>query len=102
MKVENFRGFMKSRTLSESLMDDQWQDPDHAADNGGVDEFSWADRDGNAGHFSDETEEEDDYQTKEDNLASPKTEETFSLYDIKMMISDMSSRISNFEKNNSK
>jgi hypothetical protein len=77
------------------MMDDQWQKPDHAGD-GGADEYSWADRDGLAGNYSDTNQKTDpDYQDTEPSENPDRDQLT--LYDLKEMLLDLSSRLKKFE-----
>jgi hypothetical protein len=99
MKVENFTEFIKNYNITESMMDDQWQDPDHVGD-GGADEYSWADRDGNSGNYDDGKDNESnksksDYRDSEP--AKNLDREQLTLLDLKAMLIDLSDRLKNFE-----
>jgi hypothetical protein len=95
MKVSNFLDFMKTQTIDESMMDDQWQKPEHAG-NGGADEYSWAERDGIVGTPGDYLESNDS-EYKEKTPVKTKIITSLTLYDLKEMLTDLSSRLKNLE-----
>ena len=81
-------------------MDDQWQDPEHAGD-GGADEYSWSDRDGLAGNYTGEDDNEDTSDVH-DKLPNPKNQDELTLIDLKVMLTDLSDRLKKFEKTSAK
>ena len=92
MRVKNFSGFMKTRKLNESSMDDSYQNDSN--------EYGTSPDGASSGMYgaNPEDEEDDEPMTDEENEeGEDEPEEELTLEDLKSMIDDLSERLKKLE-----